>query len=132
MITKTRILFVDDDHSILAGFKNVFHRDRARWDMVFVCGGEEALAELAQGTFDVVVSDMRMPGIDGATLLERVRERSPMTIRIILSGSVDQSEVERANRAVDALLSKPCSTKALRTAIEGFLTARVGQISSIQ
>jgi DNA-binding NtrC family response regulator len=121
---KTRIMFVDDDQSILATFENVFHRDRARWEMVFVRGGEEALAELARGRFDVVVSDMRMPGIDGASLLERVRAASPNTIRIMLSGSVDQREVERATGAVDVLLGKPCDTKTLRATIEHWIAVR--------
>jgi YesN/AraC family two-component response regulator len=115
---KKRILFVDDDPSVLAGLRNIFHRDRKRWDMVFANGGEEALTELEASSFDVVVSDMRMPGVDGVMLLEKVRELSPRTARVMLSGSADKEEVDRATRAVDELLGKPCDSKTLRATLE--------------
>jgi CheY-like chemotaxis protein len=115
---KRRILFVDDDPSILAGFRNVFHRDRARWEVVFANGGEQALVELARAPFDVVVSDMRMPGMDGVELLERIRAEWPATARVMLSGSEDRSELDRATAAVDELLCKPCDTKTLRATLE--------------
>jgi CheY-like chemotaxis protein len=122
---KTRILFVDDEPAVLAGLRNVFHRDRVRWDMAFANGGEAALVAIAAGGFDVIVSDLRMPGIDGATLLERVKRDSPHTVRIMLSGSADGEEVERATAAVDQLLGKPCDTKTLRTTIERLIARRV-------
>jgi len=122
--TKKRILFVDDDPSILAGLRNVFHRERARWDMVFASGGEQALEELARAPFDVVVSDMRMPGMDGVALLEQVRETYPCTARVMLSGSADKEEVDRATAAVDALLGKPCDTKTLRATVERMMLGR--------
>lgn len=115
---KKRILFVDDDPNLLAGLRNVFHRDRARWDLVFANSGEAALVEIERTTFDVVVCDMRMPGIDGVTVLEHVREKSPRTARVMLSGSADKDEVERATKAVDELLGKPCSTAVLRSTLE--------------
>jgi CheY-like chemotaxis protein len=64
---KKRILFVDDEPAVLASFENVLRRDRSRWEMVFALGGPRARDELRRGAFDAVVSDMRMPGIDGAT-----------------------------------------------------------------
>jgi CheY-like chemotaxis protein len=128
-MTKKRILFVDDDPQLLVGLRNVLHRDRSRWDMVFVNGGDAALRELHAMPFDVIVSDLRMPGIDGAALLEKVRTSSPKTRRIMLSGSADETELERAMPAVDLLLSKPCETRKLREAIEravdGWLTQSV-------
>ncbi len=122
-MTIKRILFVDDDALVLAGLRNVLYRERSRWEMVFALGGEAALVELARGSFDVVVSDMRMPGIDGLTLLEHVRTMSPTTARIMLSGSADQHEVDRATAAVDILLGKPCDARTLRETLERF-TAR--------
>jgi CheY-like chemotaxis protein len=116
--SKKRILFVDDDPNLLAGLRNVFHRDRARWDLTFANSGEAALDELERTTFDVVVCDMRMPGIDGVTVLEHVREKSPRTARVMLSGSADKNEVDRATKAVDELLGKPCSTAVLRATLE--------------
>ncbi len=74
-----RILFVDDEQRVLSGLRRQLHARRAIWEMQFVDGGLPALAELARaqaaGTpYDVVVSDMRMPGMDGAQLLARVSE----------------------------------------------------------
>ena len=123
-LAKKRILFVDDEPSILAGLRSVLYRDRTRWEMTFVAGSDEALIALQAARYDVVVSDMRMPGLDGANLLERVRQDFPNTGRIILSGTADKAEVDRAAASVDALLGKPCDTKTLRTTIEQ-LIARI-------
>jgi CheY-like chemotaxis protein len=121
---KKRLLFVDDEPAVLASLRTVFRRDCERWDMTFAHGGNAALAELEHEAFDVVVSDMRMPGIDGAQLLERVRERSPRTVRIILSGSVDTEDIARASLCVHELLAKPCSAAIIRDTINELLSAR--------
>jgi DNA-binding NtrC family response regulator len=113
MNDRKRILFVDDDPAVLAALSNVLRRERHRWEMVFAAGGEAALAELDKGSFDVVVSDMRMPDMSGDLLLEIVRESSPGTSRIILSGS-EHGPIPN----VDELLSKPCSARSLREALE--------------
>ena len=128
-MTKQRIMFVDDDTSILAGLRGVMRRERERWDMVFAPGGDAALAELETNPFDVIVSDMRMPGIDGAELLERVKARSPSTIRIMLSGSVDANAIARATYSVDELLGKPCDARTLRETIERLLSLRSAKLS---
>jgi CheY-like chemotaxis protein len=57
-----RILFVDDEQLMLDALRDRLRKQRGQWDMVFALGGQEALAELERGPFDVVVSDMRMPG----------------------------------------------------------------------
>src|SRR5258705_3812880 len=80
-----RILFVDDERKILDGIRRMLHTERTRWDMQFAVGGEAALKACEAGAFDVVISDMRMPGMDGATLLGHIRDRFPHTTRIILS-----------------------------------------------
>ncbi len=118
---KKRILFVDDDPNVLVGLRNLMSRERERWETVFVEGGREALAELATRPFDIVVSDMRMPGMDGVELLEQVRDRWPATLRIMLSGSAHREEIERATSAVDELLSKPCSSATLKATFERML-----------
>ena len=114
---KKRILFVDDDPSLLAGLKNVLHRDRKRWDMTFALGGEAALEHLGAGHFDVVVSDLRMPVVDGAAVLAIVKWRTPSTVRIMLSGS----DCEAIAADVHELLVKPCSAVTLRATIERLL-----------
>jgi DNA-binding NtrC family response regulator len=113
-IGKKRILFVDDDPAVLNSLQNVLRRDRHRWDMVFAVGGVAALDELRKTVFDAVVSDMRMPGVDGAQLLEAVARESQATVRIMLSGS----DCEEALHHVDELLSKPCSARHLRETLE--------------
>ena len=114
---KKRILFVDDDPSLLAGLKNVLHRDRKRWDMTFALGGEAALEEIGASTFHIVVSDMRMPVVDGAAVLAVVKRTAPTTLRVMLSGS----DCDSVASEVDELLVKPCSANTLRATLERLL-----------
>jgi len=81
-----RIIFVDDEPKILEGLQRLLRPQRQQWEMVFAQSGEQALLELGKATFDVVVTDMRMPGMDGAALLEAIRARAPSTRCILLSG----------------------------------------------
>ncbi|HMG23584.1 MAG TPA: response regulator, partial [Kofleriaceae bacterium] len=118
MNVKKRILFVDDEPAILAGLQNLLYKDRKRWDMVFALGGQLALDEIRKESFDIVVSDMRMPGVDGATLLNTVKDECPATVRIMLSGHADREAIVRALPALHQLLSKPCDAATLRGAIE--------------
>jgi HD-like signal output (HDOD) protein len=111
-----RVLFVDDDPSILKSLKLVFHRERATWDTIYAPGADAALVELRAAPFDVVVSDMRMPTIDGAQLLEIVKDESPATFRIILSGDTPTAML-RAMSASHVILGKPCDRATLRDAI---------------
>ena len=113
-----RILFVDDEPQVLAGLRDMLRKQRAHWDMVFALGGQAALGELANGAFDVVVSDMRMPGIDGATLLAKVKQQYPASARIILSGHAERESVVRALPVAHQFLSKPCDAALLRVVIE--------------
>ena len=85
--------------------------------MVFALGGPAALEEMAKTRFDVVVSDMRMAGMDGAALLGQVRNDFPGTARIVLSGHAEHEAVMRALPVMHQFLNKPCSTEALRGVI---------------
>ena len=118
MNVKKRILFVDDEPAILAGLQNLLYKDRKRWQMVFALGGQLGLDEIRKEPFDIVVSDMRMPGVDGATLLNTVKDECPSTVRIMLSGHADREAIVRALPALHQLLSKPCDAATLRGAIE--------------
>jgi len=113
-----KILFVDDEPEILSGLKNLLRRRRREWQMNFALGGEKALSMLADERFDVVVSDMRMPGIDGVAVLEEVQRRYPDTARIVLSGFSDQDMALRAASVAHQFLSKPCETDTLTNVIE--------------
>lgn len=114
---KTRILFVDDEPNILKGLKRSLRPLRKYWDMEFAEGGENALTKLEQQTFDVILSDMRMPGMDGSQLLEKVREHYPKMVRIILSGHSDAEMIMRSVKSAHQYLSKPCEKETLVTTV---------------
>jgi HD-like signal output (HDOD) protein len=96
----------------------MLYTERKNWDMQFALGGEAALRACEAGTFDVVISDMRMPGMDGATLLGHIRDRFPGSARIILSGYSEDSMARRAVPVAHRFLAKPCSATELRSTIE--------------
>ena len=112
-----RILFVDDEQAVLDGLRDQLRKQRNQWQMVFALGGPAAMVELENGVFDVVVSDMRMPVVDGATLLHHVKARYPAAARIILSGQADRQSVVRALPAAHQFLSKPCDADTLRIVV---------------
>lgn len=113
-----RILFVDDEPRILQGLQRTFRSMRDHWDMHFAEHGMAALAFMDQWPVDVVVTDMRMPGMDGAELLAQVIKRHPDTVRIVLSGHAEQESVLRLVGRAHQYLAKPAEVKELRYAIE--------------
>ena len=122
---KRRILFVDDEARVLEGLENLLRGYRKQWAMTFAQGALAAKAEIDAAPFDVVVSDMRMPTMDGAQLLAHVRDQHPSTVRIILSG---YAELEAAHRAVPVahqFLIKPCDPVALSEVIERVCALRL-------
>lgn len=113
-----QILFVDDEARILEGIRRTMYSERHHWDMEFAVGGAAALQALEKRHFDVVVSDMRMPEMDGITLLRNVRDLFPDTARIILSGYSESSLAMPVASVAHQVLSKPCNVSELRSAIE--------------
>ncbi len=118
-----RILFVDDEPQILRAMQRSLRRRSSDWEMVFANGAHAALAELTGGHFDVVVSDGRMPEMDGIALLKRVKAEHPTTIRIILSGHADDEAMIPALPAIHQFLSKPCEISVLEAVLESALEA---------
>jgi HD-like signal output (HDOD) protein len=112
-----RVLFVDDDSNVLQGLRRTLRGMRHEWEMRFVEEGREALRILSEGPYDVVVSDMRMPGMDGAELLEEVMRRHPHIVRIILSGHSDHELIMKSVRPAHQYLSKPCDAETLKSAV---------------
>ena len=113
----TRILFVDDEPLVLQGLQRMLRPMREEWEMQFVEGGEQALASMAENPFDVVVSDMRMPGMNGAQLLNEVMKRHPRCIRLILSGHSDRELIMRCVGSTHQFLAKPCDADALKSTV---------------
>lgn len=117
-MTVKRILFVDDESHVLDGLRDLLRKQRKEWEMHFASSGQAALEALEKQPFDVVVSDMRMPGMDGATLLARVKQDYPATARIILSGQAERASVVQALPVAHQFLSKPCDAAVLRDVVE--------------
>jgi HD-like signal output (HDOD) protein len=113
-----RVLFVDDEAHILESLRDALRPRRREWRMTFVGSGEAALAELDRQPHDVVVSDMRMPGMDGAALLAEIQRRHPGTVRIVLSGFAEMEAVARAATVAHRFLAKPCDLDELTAVVE--------------
>lgn len=108
-----RFLFTDDDPMVLGALRRVLRRTRREWTVDFVESAHQALEALADEPYDVIVSDMRMPSMDGATLLSEVARRHPGVVRIILSGQSDQGMMLRAVQSAHQFLAKPFEAPAL-------------------
>lgn len=121
---KRAILFVDDEPDILRGLQRASRRFREEFDFHFAEGGQAALATLENTPIDAVVSDMRMPGIDGATLLEKVSIRWPGALRFILSGFSAEEAVLRTVGPAHQFLSKPCNIDTVISALQRSLKLR--------
>lgn len=113
-----KIIFVDDEPKILQGLRRMLRSMRHEWDMEFVGSGQEALDSMAKSHFDVVVTDMRMPKMDGGQLLANVMKQHPEAIRIVLSGYSDQEMILGAVKFAHQYLMKPCDAETIKITIE--------------
>ncbi|WP_428624165.1 HDOD domain-containing protein [Sedimenticola sp.] len=121
---KSRILFVDDEQHLLDGLRRSLRSQRNAWEMVFAPSGEEAARLAAESRFDVVVTDMRMPGMNGAELLARLSENFPDMIRLVLSGHSDEALILKAVPYAHQFLSKPCDAEVIIQVINRSLKLR--------
>jgi len=87
-----RILFVDDEPRVLEQLRQILEPQKGQWDMAFAQGGEAALMLLDATPFDVVVSDIAMPRMDGAALMKTICERYPAIVRIVLAAPQELGE----------------------------------------
>ena len=122
---KKRILFVEDEPLLLELYVMMLKGERDRWDITTAHDGQQALQLMEKAAFDVVVSDMNMPGMNGTELLTAIRARYPSTSRIILSGLQDQQEVARSMGSTHQFLAKPFEVGALKATL-----ARVGGLDA--
>ncbi|GGQ73150.1 HDOD domain-containing protein [Couchioplanes azureus] len=126
MSRRPHVLFVDDEPRILGGLRRMLRTHRDRWDMSFAEGGEAALAALRERPCDVIVSDYRMPGMNGAQLLERVRTEYPGTARVILSGQTNEDNLLSIMVLAHEFLTKPSSPEQLVATVERLIDVRTG------
>ncbi|MCC6408142.1 MAG: HDOD domain-containing protein [Planctomycetes bacterium] len=120
---KPRILFVDDEPMVLVSIRDMLRKHRDRWDMTFCPTGQAAIAMLKREHVDIVVSDMRMPHIDGAEVLTRAMELQPHTVRIVLSGHTNRDASVRAVKVAHRFLNKPFDSEGLVAIIEASLAS---------
>ena len=116
-MTTKRILFVDDEPNVLQGLRRMLRTLRDQWQFEFAAGGPQALDCLAAAPCDVVLTDMRMPGMDGAELLHAVMQRHPTTVRIVLSGQCDRHTVLKCVGPAHQFLTKPCDADTLKATV---------------
>ncbi|MCC9621100.1 response regulator [Thalassospira sp. MA62] len=112
------IIFVDDDQNVLNGLRRRLRIKRPKWTMRFFPSAEEALAALDKTPADVVISDMRMPNMDGAEFLRIVSHRFPQMARILLSGYADEISIRNSTSITHHFLSKPAGDVEIIHAIE--------------
>src|SRR5665213_954356 len=112
-----QVLFVDDEPQVLEGLRRRLQPLMTKWQMTFVDSGADALSRFEHAPHDVIVSDISMPGMDGAQLLHAISERWPATIRIALGGASDAEQKMRLLPLAHQYLSKPCRPEQLEDAV---------------
>jgi HD-like signal output (HDOD) protein len=110
---KKNILFVDDNKDILTSLKRMLRIQRHEWEMDFVDNGYAAMTVLAEKSIDVIVSDIRMPEMDGVELLTLVKDNYPQVVRIVLSGQSDLDVLLKSVGPTHQFLAKPCDAETL-------------------
>jgi len=123
-----QVIFVDDETNVLSGLKRMLRPMRHEWNMSFYCHGQDALNHMAETPCDVLVSDMRMPGMDGVKLLSEVKSHHPETIRIALSGQCDTNMIYQCIHNAHQYLAKPCNAKQLTEVVSR--TSRLKELIS--
>lgn len=121
---KASILFVDDEPMLLQGLRRNLRHMRDEWDMLFASSAEEALRCAPIAELDAVVTDMRMPGMNGAAFLQQVVERNSRAVRIVLSGQIDKESAYDLIGVGHQFLSKPCDTEVLIDTLRRALSLR--------
>jgi HD-like signal output (HDOD) protein len=142
---KKSILFVDDEPNILSGLKRAFWPHRNSMEFNYLESGQAALEFMDTHVVDIIVSDMRMPRMDGATLLTTTQQRFPHVIRIMLTGQADEDSILRTVGVVHQFITKPTDLVSLKRILDRAcalqdilknehlktLTARIGTLPSL-
>ena len=126
-----RILFVDDQPDTFGALQHALEAQAGSWQVAYAPGGEAALAALTADPVDVLIAEEQVAGMDGVTLLTRVRDEHPTTIRMILSGTTRPG---LATIVSHRLLSKPCNVEELSVLIKRScaLHERAGEVEAFR
>ena len=123
-------MIVDDEPRVLSALNRVLRQSAPPdWEVSTATSGSEALAKLGDAAVDVVVSDMRMPEMDGTTLLREIRARWPGTVRMVLSGHADPEEASQVASIAHQFFEKPLSIKDLVAALRDVARLRRGPVT---
>ncbi|MFK8000344.1 MAG: HDOD domain-containing protein [Polyangiales bacterium] len=137
-----RVLFCDDEPRILEALENLLFDAPDDWEFEFAVGGECAIRHLGESFFDVLVTDMCMPTVDGLAVLAAAQDLAPGTVRVVLSGHTTEDAAREAMARVHEFLSKPCKPDELmrvlsrcdelrRNASEQALAKAVGNVGAL-
>jgi CheY-like chemotaxis protein len=110
---RPRILIVDDDPVVLRAVRRLLRVARPGWEIEIADDGASALKRLERKSYDVVVTDLHMPAVDGVTLLGRLKTEQPEIVRVIHSSHVESLAVGQAEELAQAVLTKPSSSEEL-------------------
>ncbi|HFB52486.1 MAG TPA: response regulator, partial [Anaerolineae bacterium] len=118
------VLFVDDEPKVLRGVQRQIDMVTDDWQVVLASGGAEALAVLNRQDIDVIITDMRMPGMDGISLLAKVARQYPHIVRLILTGYANATDALRAANFAHQFLAKPIDTDVLVDIVQNTIKLR--------
>ena len=113
-----KILFVDGDQKVIEKLKKQLYPMRSKWKIEFAGSGKDALESMERSSYDVVVSDMHMPDMDGVNFFEIVMERFPGTVRIMHSDNSDRAMAMESVKCTHQFLMKPCTAEIMKYTIE--------------
>jgi len=113
-----RVLFVDDDAMLIRGLKRSAEEFLEDWDIEFVTSGMEAVKLFSKRSYDAIITDLRMPDMDGIQLLEFVRREYPFTMRFILSGNTKDAPMMQSIQLVHQIIPKPCDVEKMRVIVD--------------
>jgi putative nucleotidyltransferase with HDIG domain len=118
-------LFVDDNRNMLEGLQRTLRRQRDEWDIQYAISPAEALKIMDTMPIDLIVTDMRMPEMDGTKLLGEVMKRHPEVIRMVFSGQADSNLTMRAVGVAHQFISKPCDPEILKSIVNRAISLRL-------
>src|SRR5882762_9492548 len=114
-MNQKRILIADVNAQVLEDFRFALGR---HWEVTAVRGGTAALEEMKKQSFDALIAELNLPGMDGAELLNQARRRHPNAVRFILAGPADRERVLKSVMGAHQVLTKPFDRSSLQTTVE--------------